>query len=483
MAATSDVDIGISGIRLHGGGASARKRLLCVFVLLAADLLAAALAVGGAVALRYWVRGGPMYPTAIEAGVAVWLLLRLLQHLYPGEGLSGPEELRASTMTTVSAGLLHVAVLFALQLRESRLVALGAWALLVVLSWALRGAAKRALVASGQYGQPVVVVGGGPALERLVDELVRNRELGLRPVAVFSDDHPAGGSLAGVPVVGPVNLALDSVTPHVQHAVVALAHVRAERAVDTTHALLARYRTVSYLPASFRLGQLWVRPQAVGRFLTLRVQNNLLDPATGALKRAMDLVLGSLLILVSAPVVAAAALAVLLVDGWPVFYFQDREGKGGRRVRVWKIRTMARDADRRLERMLQSDPAAREEWERHMKLRRDPRVVPVVGSLLRRLSLDELPQLWNVVRGEMSLVGPRPFPDYHLAKFSEEFRALRRSVRPGVTGLWQITSRSDADLARQEELDTYYIRNWSLWLDLWILLRTPAVVLSGKGAY
>lgn len=482
-ATTSDLEIGVSGIRLPGGGASARKRLLCAFALVAADLLAAALAVGTAVALRQWVRGAPMYPSAIEAGVAVWLLLRFVRGLYPGEGLTGPEELRASTMTTVSAGLVHVAVLFGLQLRESRLVALAAWMLLAVVSWTLRGAAKRALVATGQYGQPVVVVGGGPTLERLVGELARNPELGLRPVAVFSDDHPAGEVLGGVPVVGPVNLALDSVAPHVHHAVVALAHVRAERAVDTTHALLTRYRTVSYLPASFRLGQLWVRPQAVGRFLTLRVQNNLLDPTSGALKRAMDLVLGSLLLLVSVPVVAAAALAVLLVDGWPVFYVQDREGKGGRRVRVWKIRTMVHDAERRLEQLLQSDPAARKEWNRHMKLRRDPRIVPLVGAVLRRLSIDELPQLWNVVRGEMSLVGPRPFPDYHLAKFPEDFRALRRSVRPGITGLWQIAARSDADLARQEELDTYYIRNWSLWLDLWILLRTPAVVLSRKGAY
>jgi len=458
-------------------------RTASAVVLCAADILAAALAVATAVALRGWVRGAPLHPTAVEAVVGVWLLLRFFRGLYPGEGLSGPEELRACTMTTLSAGLVHVAVLFGLQLRESRLVALSAWALLSVFSWVLRGAAKRALVSLGLYGQPVAVVGGGPLLDQVVRELVANPELGLRPVVAFADDRPAGERVAGVPVAGPVSLSLDSVAPQVDHVVVALADRPPEVNVETAHALLRRYRTVTYLPASHRLAQLWVRPQAVGRFLTLRVHNNLLDPRNAFLKRALDLALGVPLLAVCSPVIAACALAVWAVDGRPVFYTQDREGKDGRRVRVWKLRTMVRDAEARLDRLLRSDPRAREEWERHMKLRRDPRVLPAVGGLLRRLSLDELPQLWNVVRGEMSLVGPRPFPDYHLAKFPEDFRALRRSVRPGITGLWQVTARSDADLGRQLEADTYYIRNWSLWLDLWVLLRTPGVVLSRKGAY
>ncbi len=461
-----------------------RRRLLCSLALLAADVLAAAAAVACAVALRALVRGAPMYPAAIEAAVAVWLVLRLFRGLYPGEGLSGPEELRASTMTTVSAGLVHVAVLFATQLRESRLVALSAWLFLALLSWAARGAVKRGLVSLGLYGTPVVVVGGGEPVAGLVEELVRHPEVGLRPEAVFSDDHPAGSRLWGVPVLGPRSLALDSAAPpQVQHAVVALPHLPPEQAVAAAHALLGRYRTVTYLPGAARLAQLWVRPQPVGRYLTLRVQNNLADPLNAFLKRCVDLVLGVPLLVAAAPVVAACAVAVKLVDRGPAFYTQEREGQGGRRIRVWKVRTMVLDAEARLRDLLDADPAAREEWERHMKLRRDPRVVPVVGPILRRWSLDELPQLWNVVRGEMSLVGPRPFPDYHLGKFSEEFRQLRRTARPGITGLWQVTARSDADLRRQEEADTYYIRNWSLWLDLWVLLRTPVVVLSGKGAY
>ena len=132
--------------------------------------------------------------------------------------------------------------------------------------------------------------------------------------------------------------------------------------------------------------------------------------------------------------------------------------------------------------MLDSNPAARDEWESRYKLREDPRLIPGIGRFFRRFSIDELPQLWSVIVGDMSLVGPRPFPAYHLEKFTPGFQELRQRVRPGITGLWQVTVRSDGGIEEQEGFDTYYIRNSSVWFDFYVLSRTIVAVASGRGA-
>jgi lipopolysaccharide/colanic/teichoic acid biosynthesis glycosyltransferase len=144
---------------------------------------------------------------------------------------------------------------------------------------------------------------------------------------------------------------------------------------------------------------------------------------------------------------------------------------------------MYRDAEQRLDTLLRSDPAACEAWSRHFKLKNDPRILPVVGKVLRSSSCDEIPQLVNVILGEMSIVGPRPFPDYHLAAMSPDFRGKRCAVMPGLTGLWQISDRSNADVRTQQQLDEFYINNRSVWLDWHILFNTLAAVVRRNGAY
>ncbi|MEZ5353915.1 MAG: sugar transferase [Bryobacteraceae bacterium] len=202
-----------------------------------------------------------------------------------------------------------------------------------------------------------------------------------------------------------------------------------------------------------------------------------------AAKRLLDVMVAGLLGILSLPVVALAAAVIRMTTGGTAFYSQWREGQGGRRFCLWKLRTMYPDAEERLERHLAESAAAREEWERTCKLRKDPRVIAGVGWVLRRTSVDELPQLWNVLRGDMSMVGPRPLPEYHLAKYSAGFRAMRHRVRPGLTGLWQVSGRSDGDLQRQQELDTAYLGEWSIWLDVRVLCRTMMAVVRGNGAY
>jgi lipopolysaccharide/colanic/teichoic acid biosynthesis glycosyltransferase len=200
------------------------------------------------------------------------------------------------------------------------------------------------------------------------------------------------------------------------------------------------------------------------------------------LKRLIDLAVGLPLFVLTVPIVFSFALAIKLVDPGPAFYSQKRVGYRGRTVNVLKLRTMYRDAEARLERVLASDPALEAHWKRYFKMPKDPRVLPTLGNFLRRTSLDELPQLWNVIRGDMSLVGPRPFPRYHLDAFDSEFTALRTTVPPGLTGLWQVSSRSDGDLQVQRAQDSFYIRNRSLWLDVYVLLATVPAVIKGQGA-
>lgn len=201
------------------------------------------------------------------------------------------------------------------------------------------------------------------------------------------------------------------------------------------------------------------------------------------LRRAIDLAIALPALVCFAPLIAASAVAVWIVDPGPVFYRQPREGRDGRTVRVLKLRTMYQDADARLEALLATDPDAKAEWLTYFKLRNDPRVLPYVGNFLRSSSCDELPQFVNVIAGEMSIVGPRPFPYYHLAAMPAEFRERRASVSPGLTGLWQITARSEADVEQQQQLDEFYIDNRSLWLDASIILGTFAAVLRRSGAY
>ena len=211
-------------------------------------------------------------------------------------------------------------------------------------------------------------------------------------------------------------------------------------------------------------------------FTRLRKQNRVI-------KCLIDYCLGIPLFLVSIPVLLFSAICIWITSPHSPFFTQEREGGDGRIIHMIKLRTMYPDAEQLLSEHFTENPSARAEWQRYFKLKNDPRILPYIGTLLRKTSIDELPQLWNVLKGDMSLVGPRPFPVYHLKEFPESFRHLRKTVLPGITGLWQVSARSEGDLSVQERLDTYYIRNWSVWLDFLLLAKTVRAVLSCRGAY
>ena len=213
----------------------------------------------------------------------------------------------------------------------------------------------------------------------------------------------------------------------------------------------------------------------------VEIKHNLLDPWAQRLKRVLDLfgaVVGGLLI---SPLLLAIVVLIKLDSSGPVFYGHRRLGAKGEYFRCWKFRTMSTDAEWLLDEHLQRNPDLQAEWEQNHKLREDPRVTRV-GRFLRKLSLDELPQLWNVLRAEMSLTGPRPIVDAEIPKYKKNY-ALYKRIRPGMSGFWQVGGRSDTDYEERVAMDSYYVRNWSVWLDIIILARTIKIVLAGKGAY
>jgi len=456
-------------------------------------VLADALALEASLLLAYLARQalGFLFPAKVPleglAPLALALLLFPLGYalagLYPGYGLPAVERMRRKVQVTF---LLYLALiawnwLFSQEdwSRSVLLMAMGFSLVLVPLGETL---VRELLARLGLWGVPVLVLGAGRTGALVVRKLKEDGVLGLRPVALLDDDPAKWGmEVEGLPVLGSLDLASDLAQKGLQYAILAMPGVGRKRIVHLLNKL--SFPHVILVPDLFGVQSLWVSARDLAGVLGLEVKKNLLVRRNRLLKRALDYLLGLPLFLASLPFLALFALWIKWVSPGPGFYVQEREGYMGRTIRVWKLRTMYPDAERHLEEYLGRNPEAREEWERFVKLKNDPRVLPGIGHFLRKTSLDELPQLWNVLKGEMSLVGPRPFTRYHLEKFRPEFRELRRSVLPGLTGLWQVSARSEGDLEVQEALDTYYIRNWSIWMDLYILARTVWVVLTRKGAY
>jgi len=215
--------------------------------------------------------------------------------------------------------------------------------------------------------------------------------------------------------------------------------------------------------------------------IVLEVRNNLADPVNYLAKRVFDYLISLCVIAIFLVPFCMIYLAIILTSRGPGIFRHQRVGKGGKAFSCFKFRTMYADAEERLEEILAKSVSAREEWDEFQKLSDDPRITPM-GRFLRQTSLDELPQLLNVVRGEMSLVGPRPVTKNEIDKHYQAAADLCFSVPPGITGLWQVSGRSSSSYDHRVSLDSWYVRNWNLWLDMVILMKTVRVVLKREGA-
>ncbi len=389
----------------------------------------------------------------------------------------------------VTLAIVDAALVFLTKSNFSRLWWATSWTLVALLVPLARLAAKHALMRSGAWRRPTVVVGIGPNAFDAAAALDSEPLLGFEVVALI---QPPGAPAAPAYLeVGGKRLPVLRAAPYPDllpaqlgrpHVVVALEMDEMAQCGGYIERLSLHYGDVDIVSPmrGLPLAGTHVTHFFSHDVLSLRLYNNLARPWPRRLKRAFDLLVGSLLFLFLAPLFLVISVQVARTGG-PVFYRHQRIGKGGRPFTCFKFRTMVPDADRVLAEHLAARPDAGREWQEVRKLRDDPRITRI-GAWLRRTSLDELPQLINVIRGEMSLVGPRPVIEQELARYGDNIVYYVEST-PGLTGLWQISGRNDLDYRRRVHLDCWYVKNWSLWYDLVILLKTPRAVLRGSGAY
>lgn len=432
----------------------------------------------------YWGRQVGIDVTACLVPMAVgFILLNIEMKLYPGTRLSPVEELRRMI---VSVTCMFVVWTISVYMMKGTLsVQLGF--LMVVYPACVaalpiaRGWMRMLLGKVSGWGIPVLVFGDDQAAVRLYHWLADNRYLGFRPVGLIGDREGVAAGPDDSWYAGPwSDTERIADERHVFWAVV-MPPAGNPAAIST---LIADYLytipQVHVLTELTGLPDQW-NPQRFDGLAGIHLQQNLMLPLPRFTKRIMDLVaatIGGILLL---PVLFYIAVVVKMSSRGPVLYANDRIGRNGRRFRMWKFRSMFTDGDAVLEDYLDANPEYRLEYETTHKLRTDPRITRI-GRFIRKTSLDELPQLWNVLRGDMSIVGPRPILLNEEAKYGEYF-GLYTMVSPGITGMWQVCGRSNTSYEERLQLVAYYVRNWSLWLDIYLLVKTVRIVLFGRGAY
>ena len=457
-----------------------------VALLITADWLALCTACFISVEVRYFFNGQfhPSFYWRLWPLLGLFILAYAVAGLYPGVVISPVDEMRRTSLANTLLYLALSAAIFLFREGElySRGIFLMAWGLTLVFVPLGRVIVRRLFAHCRWWGYPVVVLGAGRTGEMVIRTLKRQPSLGLKPVAVLDDDPRKHGALAGVPVIGGIPMAPMLIQRlQAPYAIVAMPGVPRAKLI----AILERYgRTFPHMliiPDLFGFASLWVAARDLGGILGLEVRQQLLLPGPRLIKACLDYSFAILFGLISLPIIGLIALIIRLDSRGPIFYGQTRLGQGGKYFRAWKFRSMAPNADKILAHYLKQHPELRQDWEKDQKLKYDPRITRV-GRFLRRTSLDELPQLWNVLRGEMSLVGPRPIVDEEVWRYADKFE-LYTKVLPGITGLWQVSGRNNISYPERVNLDAYYVRNWSVWLDIYILIRTVWVVALGDGAY
>ncbi|GHV69965.1 undecaprenyl-phosphate galactose phosphotransferase WbaP [Spirochaetia bacterium] len=452
-----------------------------------ADLFAVMLSFGGGF---FWVNLYDMSAINFKSFVTYWpylpafILVFQVMGAYPGVALAPSEGLRRFTIASI---MTHGGIIFSRFVEDKEFDAISVAFIIsccfsIVILLICRAGMQRILRKTRLGGIPAVIYGGGETGRTLVNHLLREKNTGYIPVLILDDDPATGDEYQGIPILHDTETGPEIVSRfNIKMAIIAMPGVEQKVLTRILSHSVSAFRYNVLIPDFFEVTNIWMSVRDFNGILGLATSHKLQMFWNLWIKRALDIVVvifGGIVVL---PFLLLIALIVKLDSPGPALFGHTRLGKNGRPFKAYKFRSMTIDAEARLKALLESDPEIRREWELNQKIKNDPRITGV-GSFLRRTSLDEFPQIINVLRGEMSLVGPRPIVDAEVAKYGENYDRIF-SVLPGVSGLWQVSGRSDSDYAERIAYDTYYLQSWSLWLDLWILLKTVEVVFKGKGAY
>lgn len=464
------------------GSRASRRSIFLHRLLLGADLISALLA-GAITTLIFGISAsdGAVLTAALIVGS---ITLAFVFGLYSDGDLttwaSGLADAPRALVAAVVLSWPILGVAAALDLSSPALLAIAATAITAGFGSTTRAVARGWAHRVVPLRQRTVIVGSGIVADRLADRLERHGEFGLETIGLVDDDVHRLDSAQRLPKLGSLEQ-LDQVLDEreVDRVIIAFSRASHQQLLSCIRVCRDHRVAVDVVPRLFELLDGAQSLNQIGGLPLLSIGAPPLSPASRVAKRGLDVAISSLLLVLLSPLLLAIAIAIKLDSRGPVFFRQVRAGRGETEFQLFKFRSMYNDAEQRKEEL---DDANEANDGVMFKIRRDPRITRVGGGL-RRASLDELPQLINVLRGEMSLVGPRPLILKEARHAAQTWHARRLDLRPGITGLWQISGRSDLPFQEMVRFDYQYVSGWSLARDVEILLATIPVVLSGRGAY
>ncbi len=408
------------------------------------------------------------------------IIMAWLNGLYPGFGLAAVQEMQkvlyVVTLSSVFLGMFLF--LQQLGLAYSRSIFISTWLLSALFMMLGRFALRNRFSQFSWWGIPMIIIGSKTRVTPLIEKLLQSRRLGFRPVYYFDPNAESDQLILGVLPIENHQALQDLVTQSkIQHVV--FTEPIADFNTFDFQWMRDAFPNIIFILDTAPFGSLWVRTIDVHGTLAVETNYHLLNKQETIIKRVFDMILTVILLLFTWPIFLLLALLVRLDSKGPILYTQKRLGQNGELFDSYKFRTMFDNAEEKLQDVLAADPAAFAEYQTYHKLANDPRVTKV-GKFLRRYSLDEIPQFINVLKGDMNLIGPRSYMPRELTLMDDYAKVILK-VKPGITGWWQVMGRNATSFKERLQLDEYYISNWSIWLDIYIMIKTVWVLVRGEG--